>query len=137
MSIQSQTLWFHTVAALALANQGPISPRTPFLSFSLSLFLSLSTFSFSLALSFSLSFSLDEHNQRILHLIGDRIRDHQLPVIVSGDFNIPVGVLLESGSHVLRPKIEVPTLVTKNGASFQRFCAGVESSAVEVQGYIC
>ena len=40
---------------------------------------------------------LDERNQGILHLIGERIRAHQLPVIVAGDFNIPVSVLQESG----------------------------------------
>ena len=29
---------------------------------------------------------LDERNQRILRLTGERLRAHQLPVIVAGDF---------------------------------------------------
>ena len=64
---------------------------------------------------------LDEPNQRILHLIGERIRAHQLPVIVAG-----VSVLQEAGwtrrlqFHALRTEFEVPTFAT-----------------VEVQGYIC
>ena len=64
---------------------------------------------------------LDERNQRILHLIGERIRASQLPVIVADDFNFPVSVLQESGwmrrlqLHVLQPEIDVPTFVTKSG----------------------
>ena len=66
---------------------------------------------------------LDERNQRILHLIGERIRAHQLPLIVAGDFNFPVSVLQESGwmrrlqLRVLQPEIEVPTFVPKNRSS--------------------
>ena len=70
---------------------------------------------------------LSERNQLILHLIGERVRAHQLPVIVAGDFNFPVSVLLESGwmrrlqLHVLQPHSNVPTFVTKNGASYNDF----------------
>ena len=60
-------------------------------------------------------------------LIGERIRAHQLPVIVAGDFNFPVCVLQESGwmrrlqLHVLQPDIHVPTFVTRNGVSYNDF----------------
>ena len=70
---------------------------------------------------------LCERNQLILHLIGERIRAHQLPVIVAGDFNFPVNVLHESGwmrrlqLHVLQPHGHVPTFVTRNGVSYNDF----------------
>ena len=70
---------------------------------------------------------LCERNRGILHLIGDRIRAHQLPVIVAGDFNFPVCVLQESGwmkrlqLHVLQPDLHVPTFVTRNGVSYNNF----------------
>ena len=63
----------------------------------------------------------------ILHLIGERVRAHQLPVIVAGDFNFPVSVLQESGwmrrlqLHVLQPDVRVPTFVTRNGVSYKDF----------------
>ena len=70
---------------------------------------------------------LCERNQVILHLIGERIRAQQLPVIVAGDFNFPVAVLQEPGwmrrlqLHVLQPGVQLPTFVTRNGVSYNDF----------------
>ena len=86
---------------------------------------------------------LDERNRGILHLIGERIRAHQLPVIVAGDFNFPVSVLQESGwmrrlqLHVLQPDTHVPTFVTRNGVSYNDFVLVSQYSAGKVQGYVC
>ena len=63
---------------------------------------------------------LDERNQRIPHLIGERIRAHQLQVIVAGDFNFPVSVLAESG-WMKRLQLHLPTFVTRNGVSSNDF----------------
>ena len=83
---------------------------------------------------------LDERNQGILHLIGERIRAHQLPVIVAGDFNCPVIVLQESGwmrrlqLHVLQPDTHVPTFVTRNGVSYNDFVLVSSSQLARCKG---
>ena len=48
-------------------------------------------------------------------------------MIVAGDFNFPIGVVAKSGwmkrlqLHLLRPRADVPTVVTRNGASCNDF----------------
>ena len=75
---------------------------------------------------------LCERNQGILHLIGERIRVHQLPVIVAGDFNFPVMCVtgIWADEEIAAPRVAAgyscAHVCHEKWSEPQRLCAGFQ-----------